>query len=1592
MHPDIKTLNQHLHEVPDCSLFLKIYTHRQLLRAQKFIGENETIGRYEHVAGLFPQCVIPIGETRARSLPCIGSEEIMDAGKQLHTLPGLVKTITGMDVLLTNCQVFVPKREAFELRMIESLYNQYKRVSKSEIKVLTRTLKIGLHNGHTVVNGHWVNQILLEDIEDRDMLLSSDSTITIPSFVPDAYMSLVFIVEYQLGVQASNNNHIDSYSIIHSKANKNKVISMPTIGVATYIPCDGKRLLLSNTGRGVAEEGVDVEVKIVKDELCSILNPTHLMMQAGDMRENNRPENANATTAVADSKVKDRLSYIGDEKLRSSTQQNLRASTTSNNESVHIKADVPSNLGAMIGLDLKVIHPVIGKVNDGEYIDELLKFDESKHKKSKSYSYDEDNKEAARRSTRAIKEPTVDLSGSGAFKSSRQSFRVTKERFERPSYISDQDSSVSESLVTGDSDKSHVRLNSLYYGGRREKKEESDRGEEDIEVYKEDDRSAPRRDRGPAGQSDLYLHSMYAKLTRPGEPAEDVPLRQRDRGHLLPTELYAERHVANKTSVPHQRNEFFIRNMTRGAKTRLNRHGITDVITDTADYFLQQEEAYKDASAHGYQRSVLKKPSSILNNYNAMGQRVDLYKEAEDELNISEINIQFVGYRAAVAENSTDLVFHAPRSIYCSFQFYACQPTRTEAMSLLDADKGSVHVLVRDEPSARRDPPLVLRYIVDNSKTSMYESYEFAGYLAQKSIYIDVWDADSMIYLGTVGIPCKLFMRQGAPYVKHAVEVDIINGESNATSRGGITTMVILDNGPLVGERVGSLSVMLSNQGVKGKKRPNDKQIFHKQPMEGLNWRAHATEHSTPSQTNRPKNIVRARPLTETAPELSQALTSLREQVRGVSFRSLAASRGAGGMSTLNYDEVVILFKRFAGDKKGTVQYNGDLLVLMDLPSMSIMVKKLVKATKAFGDTSAVRKLLLRHCNSAEEMSAEDTQEFLRVLFEKTSTKSKPEDRSLLAAKVIEQCGVDKSHVSVTKVLSYIAEETDKLDWTLVSTRLKLCVQRAVLEGLDVEQTLCDYDVQDSKFIGVKDFKEFLNKVSVYGKLSYPDVNLAVRIFARHGRGLEDRGPVSLQEFLAFIGMDYVGNLQARVKKLVQASADQSVDAKTVLRLLKEGQESKNTKGMYTYDTVKGVFRALGLYNILSHDQVEGIIKKLDVKKSNMLSAEQVMAYLGVTFSAQDLKGGGGGDKLSLDIPEPNVIVDAEYLLKLLLDKVRSNGVAVDEAFRHFDTNGDGFISPQEFEQGLKQLAIFDHLTNWKAQLAGIVSKFDQSNDGLVSLKEFFAFLGIQDYAPNIVQRLTKVFALATLQGLSFEDIFVELDENKDGTLDANEIIQGCGKLGTFGHITLQDAQSVVKIFDDNGDNTISLAEFVTYFKDRVAQDLKLRKLKNGAKVAKRFREVMSKAQEKGATTKDIFRHFDKDQGGSVNTTELTASLRSLPFLKALSAQDIQDLIAAIDIDNSGDVTLDEFDTFINGHANKGGGSTNVSIFERIRETFAAAEKKGLSFEKAFNVIDKDKNAQLSLLEFEQLLKKIPTFKDIVREEIIVHSLMEKRV
>lgn len=426
------------------------------------------------------------------------------------------------------------------------------------------------------------------------------------------------------------------------------------------------------------------------------------------------------------------------------------------------------------------------------------------------------------------------------------------------------------------------------------------------------------------------------------------------------------------------------------------------------------------------------------------------------------------------------------------------------------------------------------------------------------------------------------------------------------------------------------------------------------------------------------------------------------------------------------------------------------------------------------------------------------------MLFDRSAVRYKKEELLLLAQKIVSDASGSSKDSSGTVGATYVAtfcfEEADRQQWTIISSRLRNSAKNAYIAGVDLEELLSEKDSSNTQYISVIKFKEFLNQLAPYGKLSVQDINLCCRHFSkrtvdsdiqRHAAAAateHERDGVSLQVFMAFLGREYVGGVQARLRRLVAAEGN----AERLTHLLRQhiGSNQKQV-GTFGVELVLRVFDELGAFKDVSREQVRGVLTKLEPhgRAQEQLSASALYAYLDLPLPNEF------ASKVAQVSEEP-AHTSVEELLRVLLERVQSGGALVTDTFRYFDTNGDGQISRAELEEGFGRLAIFDHIPNYRSQLPALMDKFDNSGDGVISLKEFFSFLGIKSYTPDIIQRMTKVFAVATEKGLSFRDIFTQLDRDGNGTLDRSEIAAGLNELKTFGEVSEDDATTIISHFD----------------------------------------------------------------------------------------------------------------------------------------------------------------------------------------------------
>lgn len=153
-----------------------------------------------------------------------------------------------------------------------------------------------------------------------------------------------------------------------------------------------------------------------------------------------------------------------------------------------------------------------------------------------------------------------------------------------------------------------------------------------------------------------------------------------------------------------------------------------------------------------------------------------------------------------------------------------------------------------------------------------------------------------------------------------------------------------------------------------------------------------------------------------------------------------------------------------------------------------------------------------------------------------------------------------------------------------------------------------------------------------------------------------------------------------------------------------------------------------------------------------------------------------GGEKVIFDYNDP---------------KISRQCKEIEEMFKHFDSDGDGILSPKEIDDVLDSMGI--KLDD--AQKQRMLIKLDQNGDGEISFEEFRDWqlsMKTEDEEGELKKTAKKIF-----------DMF---DEDGGGTLSIEELKYGLNKLNAG--LTEEEVYNMLREFDTDGDGEIDLEEF----------------------------------------------------------------------------------------------------------------------------------------------------------------------------------------
>jgi len=295
------------------------------------------------------------------------------------------------------------------------------------------------------------------------------------------------------------------------------------------------------------------------------------------------------------------------------------------------------------------------------------------------------------------------------------------------------------------------------------------------------------------------------------------------------------------------------------------------------------------------------------------------------------------------------------------------------------------------------------------------------------------------------------------------------------------------------------------------------------------------------------------------------------------------------------------------------------------------------------------------------------------------------------------------------------------------------------------------------------------------------------------------------------------------------------------------------------------------------------------------------------------------------DVDQDNEISLSEFVRLMCpaadsgLNKFRNcfrNIQEVIAAFKRFDENCDGALSPQELVSGARSVG----LSLSSSEVKAIFVLADVNGDGEVNYTEFICAL--YPAASDGISKLRN-----SLKDINcVRQAFKRFDADGDGEISIQELKSGAASLGKFSDGELA---AVFAMGDIDNDGKISFPEFAKMIIPSAGEKVSVLKKKLGS------------ANDVAVA----FKKFDVNGDGQISLQELAAGLKSTGL--NFSQQETDVIFAVADLDGDGEISLAEFEHLL---------GTGVS-FARVEDVKAA-----------FFRFDQDNNGSIDKAELKAMM------------------------
>jgi Ca2+-binding EF-hand superfamily protein/Ran GTPase-activating protein (RanGAP) involved in mRNA processing and transport len=231
------------------------------------------------------------------------------------------------------------------------------------------------------------------------------------------------------------------------------------------------------------------------------------------------------------------------------------------------------------------------------------------------------------------------------------------------------------------------------------------------------------------------------------------------------------------------------------------------------------------------------------------------------------------------------------------------------------------------------------------------------------------------------------------------------------------------------------------------------------------------------------------------------------------------------------------------------------------------------------------------------------------------------------------------------------------------------------------------------------------------------------------------------------------------------------------------------------------------------------------------------------------------------------------------------------------------------------------------------------------------------------------------LRGRSPGDLFMAYDETGDGMLDGIELLKLIRKdlqIPT-GEIRDEEVGALVKNLDDDGSGTLSIHELVDFVERGVAT------FNSGLlKIDEKIAEKICAALKAAVTYHLIIKAFDESGDGLLDAKEVKQLIRVGLDVRPEEAsdEDIENLVYALDDNDSGNIDLEEMADFVEHGKETFTLGRRDRMDEDVADKVQAALQEAMTYGRLFGKFDKSGDGSLDSKELRDCIRmdfKIPT-------------------